>query len=57
MRNELENWTATGADVVGGMIVPFLLAEMSGSIEVDSIQGKGTVCRISIPQLAIYTER
>lgn len=56
VRNELENWTATGADVVGGMIVPFLLAEMSGSIEVDSIQGKGTVCRISIPQLAIYTE-
>ncbi len=52
MRDVFANWSSQ-EDNVGGMVIPVLLAKMSGTIEVDSVQGEGTVYRISIPQLAV----
>ncbi len=52
MRDVFANWSSR-EDKVGNMVIPMLLAKMSGTIEVDSEQGKGTVYRISIPQLAV----
>ncbi len=57
MKDIFENWSADSDDGVGAMAIPMLLAEMSGAIEIDSEQGKGTVYKISIPQLAIAADK
>lgn len=44
-------------DSVGSTVIPMLLAEMSGTVDVESVQGEGTVYRISIPQLAVSLEK
>jgi len=53
MKDIFENWSTQGNDGIGEMAMPMLLAEMSGKIEIDSVQGQGTVYRITIPQLAV----
>lgn len=57
MKDVFANWSSQGDDGVGAMIIPMLLAEMSGTVEIDSEQGKGTVYRITIPQLAIAVDK
>lgn len=52
MRDVFSNWS-NQEDNVGSTVIPMLLAKMAGTIEVDSVQGEGTVYRISIPQLAV----
>lgn len=52
MKDVFANWSLQ-EDNVGSTVIPMLLAKMSGTIEVDSVQGEGTVYRISIPQLAV----
>lgn len=57
MKDVFANWSSQESDGVGAMIIPMLLAEMSGTVEIDSEQGKGTVYRINIPQLAIAVDK
>lgn len=52
MKDIFSNWS-TQEDNVGSTMIPMLLAQMSGTIDVDSVQGEGTVYRINIPQLAV----
>lgn len=56
MREFLADWSAQETGV-GNTVIPMLLAEMSGTVDVDSVQGEGTVYRISIPQLAVNIDR
>ncbi|MBE5864936.1 MAG: hypothetical protein E7292_01820 [Lachnospiraceae bacterium] len=56
MREFFTDWSTREAGV-GNTVLPILLAEMSGTVEVDSVQGEGTVYRISIPQLAVESDR
>ncbi len=53
MKDIFENWSAQEEDGVGATVIPMLLSKMSGTIEIDSVQGEGTVYRITIPQLAV----
>lgn len=56
MREFFTDWSTREAGV-GNTVLPILLVEMSGTVEVDSVQGEGTVYRISIPQLAVESDR
>lgn len=53
MKDIFANWSSYEAEGVGSTMIPMLLSKMSGVIEVDSEPGKGTVYRITIPQLAV----
>ncbi len=53
MKDVFANWSSCEEDGVGSTMIPMLLSKMSGVIEIDSEQGKGTVYRITIPQLAV----
>lgn len=56
VREFFASWSSQETKV-GNTVIPMLLAEMSGTVNVDSVRGEGTVYRISIPQLAIEPDR
>ena len=53
MKDIFANWSSKEENDIGGVVIPMLLAKMSGKVEVDSTRGKGTLYRICIPQLAV----